>query len=233
MVPGSILVGALRKVFDKILKKEETQNWSEKVVQSGETLFRPSFFIHDSDFRRCLWYTMGKIMREISLETPLYDILGARTPLLKRFEKIGIKTVRDLLWHFPSRYEDFSKMSSIADLKPGELATIQATVEDIKLRRTRRGTHHRRSDPCGRIPARSAPPGSTNPISPKRSTPAASRTSPAKFRFPKNTKSISIIPHMRSCGQTPRPSTPDGSSRLSRNQRPHVARHPVRGPHAP
>jgi len=78
-------------------------------------------------------------MREISLETPLYDILGARAPLLKRFEKIGIKTVRDLLWHFPSRYEDFSKISPIADLAPGELATIQAAVEDIKLRRTRRG----------------------------------------------------------------------------------------------
>ena len=78
-------------------------------------------------------------MREISLETPLYDILGARAPLLKRFEKIGIKTLRDLLWHFPSRYEDFSKVSFIAELAPGELATIRATVEDIKLRRTRRG----------------------------------------------------------------------------------------------
>ncbi len=78
-------------------------------------------------------------MRDISLETPLYDILGARTPFLKRFEKIGIKTVRDLLWHFPSRYEDFSKLSNIDDLTPGELATIQATVEEIKLRRTRRG----------------------------------------------------------------------------------------------
>jgi ATP-dependent DNA helicase RecG len=78
-------------------------------------------------------------MREISLETPLYDILGARAPLLKRFEKIGIKTVRDLLWHFPSRYEDFSKVSRIGELEPGELATIQAAVEEIKLRRTRRG----------------------------------------------------------------------------------------------
>ena len=78
-------------------------------------------------------------MREISLETPLYDILGARTPLLKRFEKIGIKTVRDLLWHFPSRYEDFSKISRIADLEPGEHATVQAAIEEVKSRRTRRG----------------------------------------------------------------------------------------------
>ena len=78
-------------------------------------------------------------MREMSLETPLYDVLGARTPLLKRFEKIGIKTVRDLLWHFPSRYEDFSKIYLINDLEPGQQATIRATVEDIQLRRTRRG----------------------------------------------------------------------------------------------
>ena len=43
-------------------------------------------------------------MREISLETPLYEVLGARTPFLKRFEKIGVKDIRDLLWYFPSRY---------------------------------------------------------------------------------------------------------------------------------
>jgi ATP-dependent DNA helicase RecG len=78
-------------------------------------------------------------MRETSLETPLYDILGARSPLLKRFEKIGIRTVRDLLWHFPSRYEDFSKIYQINDLEPGQQATIHAAVEDMKLRRTRRG----------------------------------------------------------------------------------------------
>ncbi len=78
-------------------------------------------------------------MREISLETPLYDILGARSPLLKRFEKIGIKNVHDLLWHFPSRYEDFSAVHEIATLAPGELATVQASVEDLQVRRTRRG----------------------------------------------------------------------------------------------
>ena len=82
---------------------------------------------------------MANHMREISLEMPLYDILGARTPLLKRFEKIGIKTVRDLLWHFPSRYEDFSEICKIDDLEPGELATVQAAIEEVTSRRTRRG----------------------------------------------------------------------------------------------
>ncbi len=78
-------------------------------------------------------------MREISLETPLYDILGARAPLLKRFEKIGAKTVRDLLWHFPSRYEDFSKIYQVSDLEPGQQATVQAVIDEVRSRRTRRG----------------------------------------------------------------------------------------------
>ncbi len=78
-------------------------------------------------------------MRELPLDTPLFEILGARAPLLRRFEKIGVKTVGDLLRHFPSRYEDYSKIYSIAELEPGQQATIHAAVEDVKLRRTRRG----------------------------------------------------------------------------------------------
>jgi ATP-dependent DNA helicase RecG len=78
-------------------------------------------------------------MRELPLETPLYEAMGARAPLLRPLEKMGIKTVQDLLWHFPTRYEDFSKIYTIADLEAGQQATIQAAVEDIQMRRTRRG----------------------------------------------------------------------------------------------
>ncbi|MDO8536818.1 MAG: ATP-dependent DNA helicase RecG, partial [bacterium] len=43
---------------------------------------------------------------------------------------------RDLLWHFPARYEDFSQIRKIAELEPGEQATIRGTVDEINLRRT-------------------------------------------------------------------------------------------------
>ena len=78
-------------------------------------------------------------MRELPLETPLYEAMGARAPLLRPLEKLGIKTVRDLLWHFPVRYEDFSKIYTINELEPGQQATIQAAIEDVRVRRTRRG----------------------------------------------------------------------------------------------
>ena len=79
-------------------------------------------------------------MENIALDTPLYEVLGPKSIFLKRLEKLGIKTVRDLLWHFPARYEDFSKIYKIADLEPGQEATVCGEIEEITTKRTwRRG----------------------------------------------------------------------------------------------
>src|SRR5580704_3150820 len=78
-------------------------------------------------------------MRRLSLETPLYEALGAKSPYVRRLENLGLKTVCDLLAHFPARYEDYSKVYKIDELEPGQSATIQAAVEDARVRHTRRG----------------------------------------------------------------------------------------------
>lgn len=75
-------------------------------------------------------------MAQVALDTPLYEVLGAKSAFLRRLENLGLKNVRDLLWHFPSRYEDFSKMYSIAELEPGQQATVQGVVEAVHLRRS-------------------------------------------------------------------------------------------------
>ena len=59
--------------------------------------------------------------------------VGARN--LPRLHKLGIKTVRDLLWHFPARYEDFSQIVEINDLVFEQKGTIQGTVVKIDSRR--------------------------------------------------------------------------------------------------
>ena len=82
---------------------------------------------------------MGAKLRELPLETPLFEALGARAPLLRPLEKLGLKTIGDLLFYFPVRYEDFTRMSEIADLQPGQQVTIQAAIEDVRSFRTRRG----------------------------------------------------------------------------------------------
>lgn len=57
----------------------------------------------------------------------------------RRLEKLGIYSIKDLLYHFPFRYDDLSHLSPIADTVDGELVTIQGNIWQIKNLRTRAG----------------------------------------------------------------------------------------------
>jgi ATP-dependent DNA helicase RecG len=72
----------------------------------------------------------------IGLNTPLNEIVGIGSKFTTKLKRLGIGTVRELLWHFPTRYEDFSKIYKIAELIPHQEATIQGTVRKIGSRRT-------------------------------------------------------------------------------------------------
>lgn len=69
-------------------------------------------------------------------KTPVNLISGVGQYYQKKLEKLGIKTIRDLLFHFPNRYEDFSNFKNIEDLEPDETATISGQIMDIKTRRS-------------------------------------------------------------------------------------------------
>src|SRR6185503_10330308 len=53
-------------------------------------------------------------------------------------ETKGLFTVEDLLGYFPFRYEDRSNMKTIAQLAPGEMATVIAEVRSATLSGFRR-----------------------------------------------------------------------------------------------
>ena len=53
----------------------------------------------------------------------------------------GIHTVEDLLYYTPFRYEDRTRLTAVADLVPGQTATILAQVLTCGLTRTRKGTY--------------------------------------------------------------------------------------------
>ncbi len=57
----------------------------------------------------------------------------------KRLAKLDIKTIVDLIYHFPFRYDDFSQIESIARANTNEKITIQGTIWQIKNIRTPRG----------------------------------------------------------------------------------------------
>jgi len=47
-------------------------------------------------------------------------------------KKLGVKTIEDLLYHFPARYGDISKMQNIANLVAGENAVIFGKISGLK-----------------------------------------------------------------------------------------------------
>lgn len=58
----------------------------------------------------------------------------------QKFALLGITTVGDLLNHYPRRYEDYSQVTTIHDIKPGAV-TIEAVIKQAAGRYVRRGMH--------------------------------------------------------------------------------------------
>ena len=68
----------------------------------------------------------ASIPRSLSSEVQYVKGVGPR--LAAVLGKLGISTVRDLLYHFPRRYEDRTQFARIASLQHGQAATIRGTV---------------------------------------------------------------------------------------------------------
>ncbi len=77
---------------------------------------------------------------DYSVSDNIQKIKGVGPALGEKYKKLGIVTVRDLLFHFPRRYEDYSKLIPIARLKPGKVS-IRAHITHVKGRYVRGGLH--------------------------------------------------------------------------------------------
>jgi ATP-dependent DNA helicase RecG len=76
----------------------------------------------------------------LELHTPVQYVKGIGPRLAEILAGKGISTVEDLLYYLPFRYEDRIDPRRIAELRPGEMATIIAEVRGAGLFRTpRRG----------------------------------------------------------------------------------------------
>ena len=74
----------------------------------------------------------------LALSTPVQYIKGIGPRLAEVLGAKGIHTVADLLFYLPFRYEDRLNPRGIAELRPGEMATVIAEVRNSGLFRTRR-----------------------------------------------------------------------------------------------
>lgn len=74
----------------------------------------------------------------MNLATSLDQIKGVGPKTAEQLAVAGLRTVGDILLFLPRKHEDFTNVSTIADLKPGKV-TIRARCESISTRPVRRG----------------------------------------------------------------------------------------------
>jgi ATP-dependent DNA helicase RecG len=76
----------------------------------------------------------------VTLNSTVSELKGVGAELEKKLASVGIYTISDLIENVPRKYEDYSKITKIKDLRPG-VVTLEAKINQIQGRYVRRGLH--------------------------------------------------------------------------------------------
>jgi ATP-dependent DNA helicase RecG len=63
---------------------------------------------------------------------PVSALTGVGPALVAALARLGLERVQDLWFHLPLRYEDKTRVTAIADLRPGERAQVEGVVEAVE-----------------------------------------------------------------------------------------------------
>jgi ATP-dependent DNA helicase RecG len=76
----------------------------------------------------------------VRLSTPITELKGVGDEVAKKLTILGIRTINDLVTNYPRRYQDYSHVIPVKDLKPGQV-TLEAQINQVTGRYVRRGLH--------------------------------------------------------------------------------------------
>lgn len=68
------------------------------------------------------------------------NLKGVGDSVAKKLKILNVETIEDLLYYYPRRYDDYSKVSLISQAKPG-MVTIEAKIKQAIGRYSRKGLH--------------------------------------------------------------------------------------------
>jgi len=74
----------------------------------------------------------------LTLSSPLSDLYGVGPAKIKALKKLGLENCEDLIFYFPFRYNDFSKIAAIGDLVVNEIVTALGEIQEVQTYRTPR-----------------------------------------------------------------------------------------------
>lgn len=113
-------------------EKQKSSNRSSKKQPSMPKLARSN-----------KWYPLPQIDMETAVPDPealhqsVTKIKGVGPKVAGQLEKLGVQTIWDLLYLFPRRHDDYTRMIPIQQLKYGDQVTVIGTIWETRARRTR------------------------------------------------------------------------------------------------
>ncbi|MEN8107127.1 MAG: ATP-dependent DNA helicase RecG [Pseudomonadota bacterium] len=82
---------------------------------------------------------MSKPETSDKLDTlPVTVLKGVGLRMAERLERLGIRTVQDVLFYLPARYEDRTRVVAMGSVRPGDRVVVQGEVELAEVRFGRR-----------------------------------------------------------------------------------------------
>ena len=91
-------------------------------------------------------------MPDLNSKVSIIPKVGPKFEFL--LSKLGISTIKDLIYHLPSRYEDYSNLKKIKDILPNENITVNGillSINNVFTRNKKRLTRGILKDETGKI----------------------------------------------------------------------------------
>lgn len=74
-----------------------------------------------------------------ALQAPITNLPRVGEKMAAKLQALGIATIADMLFYFPFRYDDYTRLKPLNRLRPGEVVTVVAAVRSVAQRQARGG----------------------------------------------------------------------------------------------
>ncbi len=75
-----------------------------------------------------------QVPKPLALDSPVAELPGIGPKRAQALAERGLATIEDVLFHLPSRYQDWRERRRIAELEPGLVAVVEGTLGNIRER---------------------------------------------------------------------------------------------------
>ncbi len=74
-----------------------------------------------------------------ALKAPIIKLPKIGVKMAEKLNKLGIETIGDMLYSFPRRYDDYTRLKTLNRVQPGEVVTVVAEVRSVTKHSARGG----------------------------------------------------------------------------------------------